>query len=93
MDGQVHLGHSPGTLIEFLTIDGNCAAVTLGNLQELFRLHKHATRTTAWVIHTPLSRLKDFYQRPHDRLRSIELTAPLTFSLGELIQKVLVDLP
>ncbi|CAB0573329.1 hypothetical protein CIP107580_02243 [Corynebacterium diphtheriae] len=50
VNSQVHLRHPPRTLIEFLTINRNVAAVTLGGLQELLRLHKHATRTTAWVI-------------------------------------------
>ena len=42
VDGQVHLGHAPCTLVELLTVDGQSSAVLLRGLEELLCLNEHA---------------------------------------------------
>ena len=42
VDGQVHLGHAPGALIELLTVDGQSSAVLLRGFEELLCLNEHA---------------------------------------------------
>ena len=42
VDGQVHLGHAPGALVELLAVDGQSSAVLFRGFEELFGLHEHA---------------------------------------------------
>ena len=42
MDGQVHLRHPPGALVQLLAVDGDVAGRAVVRLQELLGLHEHA---------------------------------------------------
>ena len=86
-DVQVHLGHAPGSVIGFLTIDGDVAldpvAVSGGvGADEVDGSYEH-TRGTAAGVYDPCSvGLKHLHQKPHERTRGVELAAFLERDLS-----------
>lgn len=92
MNGEVHLGHPPGALVELLAVDGNVRALHVVGLEELLGLDEHAARTTAGVIHAPTVRFQYFHEYADYAGRRVELPAALTLGLCELFQEVFVHL-
>ena len=92
-NGQIHRSHLPSGGIALLPENRQVIDVACMPANELGRLHEHATRTAARVIHATMIRLDDFHQRAHDAGRRIEFTGILTFRLGELSQAILVGTP
>ncbi len=62
-------------------------------LDEVDRLHKHATRTTGRVEHLAAVRFDDLDHQAHDGTRSEELAALRSLAAGKLGEEVFVDLP
>ena len=61
-------------------------------LNELRRLHKHATRAACGVEHLAAVRFNDFDHQPNHRARREELPSALAFAQRKVTQKVLIDL-
>lgn len=62
VDGEVHLRHAPGLLIEFLAVHGDLGGVLIVAGEELFSLNKHAAGTAAGVVNAALIWFKDLHQ-------------------------------
>ena len=93
VDGQVHLRHPPGALVELLAEHRQLGRVVLVSGQELLRLHEHAARPATRVIHAALAGLQHLHDHPHHARRGVELPAPAPLRGRELRQEVLVHLP
>lgn len=92
VDGEVHLGHPPGALVELLTVDRDILGVAVMLIDEFLGLHGHAARSAAGVIDATVRRLEHLNENPNHALRGVELATSLSFGAGELLQEVLIDL-
>ena len=99
-DGQVHLGQSPGSVVGFLTVDGQVAsgpaAVAVPRsvgADEVHRLDEHPGRSATRVIDPAPVRFQHLHQQAYHRARGVELTALASLGKGELLQEILVHLP
>ena len=96
-DGEVHLRKPPGGVVGFLAVDGNVSfgfatiAVPASMCaDELHRLHKHAGRAAAGVVHAATVGLEHLDKELHHAARGVELAALLALGAGELREKVFV---
>src|SRR5665648_356238 len=99
-EGEVHVRQAPGGVVGLLPPDRDVwpavvvalHAVALRVLpQELHRLHEHAGRAAAGVVHPTVVRLDHLHEQLDDRARGVELPALLALGAGELGEEVLVD--
>ena len=58
---------------------------------EVHRLHEHARRAAAWVVHPTAVGLDHLDQQSHNRARGVELAALPALGERELVQEVLVN--
>ncbi len=91
LHSEVHLGKTPGRVVDLLTINGNVIAPPTMLLNELFRLHEHSARTAAWVIDASFIGLQHLDQRSHHGTRRKELTAALAFGTRKAGEEIFVD--
>ena len=59
VDGEVHLGHPPGALVELLAVDGNVRALHVVGREEFLGLDEHAAGSAAGVVDPAAVRFKD----------------------------------
>ncbi len=90
---QIHLCQPPGSLIAFLSVNGNIIHFALMVGHKLFRLHKHATGTTTGVKHPAFVWLQHFYQQFNNASWSIELAAFFAFSQSKFTQEIFKHMP
>ena len=89
---QVHRGQAPSSGIGFLPVNGHITNLATVGFDKLFRLHKHATTTTAWVIDLAVVRVEHRHQGFYDASRRIELPTLFALGTGKLTKEVLVNL-
>ena len=94
---QVQARQTPGRLVTLLTIRQHTliplsAAIkrAASTVHKIIRLHKHATRTTARIIHAATRRLNHTHQSIHHSRRSVELATLLTLRTSKLTQEILI---
>ncbi len=92
-DREVHLAEPPRRVIRLLPIDGYIADPATVQLDELFRLHKHAAGAAARVVDPSLVRLDHLDHHTYDRARRVEFPTSLAFRTRELAKEILIDAP
>ena len=89
-DGQIHLCHLPGRWVAILSEYGDVVEAALMFVDESGRLHKHAARTAARVVHATAKRLQHLDQRTHNAGRRVEFASQLAFGFGKLGEAIFV---
>src|SRR5207302_8904992 len=90
-EGEVHHGETTRGGVALLTVDADVAELATVGFDEFFRLHEHAARTAAGIVHTAFVGSEHLDEEPHDALRSIELAAFLAFGAGEPAEEIFVN--
>jgi hypothetical protein len=93
-DGEVHARQAPSGVVRLLAVDRDVGlgTFTLGmGAEELHRLHKHARRAAAGVVHPAAVGLEQLDQQLDHAARRVELAALLALGAGELREEVFVD--
>ena len=90
-DGKVHVRQPPSGRVGLLAEDREVGLLPAVRFHEALRLHEHAGRAAAGVIHAALVGFEHLDQQAHDAARREELAAELAFGSGELAEEVFVN--
>ncbi len=91
VDGEVHVGQSPGGRVGLLAEDGDVGLVAAVGFGKLFGLDEHAAGAASGVVDAAGVGFEHLDQHADDGARRVELAAELAFGSGELAEEVFVD--